>query len=291
MASITDDFKNTFRDKGKLLQQVIVITVIAYVVQNIFAHVIKVDLTLYLGLPGSFLNSVLQLWSYVSYMFLHGGLRHILFNMLILYWFGRLLQQYLGSQKVGAIYFVGGIAGGLAYVLAYSLFQILGIPMGSVLIGASAGVMAVMVATAVLLPDYVFHLFLIGPVRIKYIALTLFVLTSLLDFSWNTGGKLAHVGGAIYGWLFIAQSRKGKDISFGFYRLSKWFTGLFSGKKTKMRVVKNETRGAKRERTAKGSAHQRQRRVDEILDKISKSGYDSLTKEEKEFLFKMSNDN
>jgi membrane associated rhomboid family serine protease len=291
MASILDDFKSTFRDSSKILQQIIVITCIVFVVNNLFLNLAGIDADAWFALPGSFLKSILFIWSYVTYMFLHAGIGHILFNMLILYWFGRLLVEYLGSRKFTTVYFVGGILGGLFYVISFNVFQLLGTPMGYSLIGASAGVMSVMVATAVLLPDYEMRLFLFGNVKIKYIALVLFVLNTLLDFSFNTGGKLAHLGGALFGLLYITQLRKGVDFSINFYKLLDFLKRPFASK-PKMRVVRNEepkTRSAKRKQGM--TAQDRQRRVDEILDKIGKSGYDSLTKEEKDFLFQESNKN
>lgn len=290
MASILDDFKSTFRDSSKVLQQIIVINVIVFVVDNIISAT-GFRLKAFFGLPGNLLDSLLQFWTYVSYMFFHVGFMHILFNMLWLYWIGKILVEYLGNQKFLAIYFMGGITGGLAYVIAYSLMQS---GMYPVLVGASAGVTAVLAAVGTLLPDYQIRLFLLGNVKMKYLALGAIILTSVLDFSVNMGGKLAHLGGAAFGFIYIRQLQKGTDLAIHFYRVINFFKGFFK-RKPKMRATRggaSKTRPKTRtqQRSAGMSSADRQRKTDEILDKISKSGYDSLSKEEKEFLFKMSKD-
>ena len=210
--------------------------------------------------------------------------------MLWLYWIGKLIVEYLGIRKFATIYFMGGMLGGLAYVLAFNIFEFMGIPMGGRLIGASAGVMSVVVAAGVLLPDYEIRLFLFGNVKLKYIALASFVLTTLLDFSVNTGGKLAHAGGALFGFMYIRQLRSGTDMSINFFKFIDLLKSPFK-KKPNMRVVRDEPKKRSVPSSSKKSAissEEKQRKTDLILDKISKSGYDSLTAEEKDFLFHIS---
>lgn len=293
MASIGEDIRNTFRDKGKILQQIIVINVAIFIIDNILKFT-GFSLKSIFGLPGNFLESILYFWSYITYMFFHVGFFHILFNMLWLFWIGKILVEYLGSRKFLAVYFLGGIAGGLAYVIVYSFMSISGGPgMFPTLVGASAGVTAVLAAVGTLLPDYEIRLFLFGNVKMKYLALGAIILTSVLDFSVNMGGKLAHLGGALFGFFYIRQLQKGVDLSISFFRVIDYVKGIFQSK-PKMKAYKGgaKTKAKPKTRSQKQagsmSSNQRQQKTDEILDKISKSGYDSLSKEEKEFLFLVS---
>jgi hypothetical protein len=199
--------------------------------------------------------------------------------MLWFYWFGIIFTDFMGSKRLLYTYLIGGIAGGLLFIAFSNAFM-----PGSNLIGASAGIMAVIVATAILVPDYELHLIFFGAVKLKYLAIGAFVLTSLIDFSVNSGGKVSHIGGALYGMLYMYQYRKGTDyaeIAGNFFdRMGKLFT--FKGK-TKLKKAGGS--GIK-QKPAPGD--EKQKKIDAILDKISTSGYDALTKEEKDFLFKSS---
>ena len=203
-------------------------------------------------------------------MFVHTDLLHVLFNLLWLYWMGNIFLEYIGSRQLLFVYIMGGMCGGILFVLLSEFIN------SSFLIGASASVMAIVVAIAVLLPEYTIHLMFIGPVRLKYVALISFILTTVIDLSQNTGGKIAHVGGALFGYLYMVQYKKGNDIS-------KLFTSLF--KKSNMKVAYKKNISDDDYSINKIAL---QKRVDAILDKISKSGYESLNKEEKEVLFKAS---
>jgi len=212
-------------------------------------------------------------------MFLHYEFSHILFNLLWLYWMGRLFAEYMGEKRLIYTYIIGGFCGGLLFVLIYGV----AFPQPNLLLGASAGIMAVIVAIAALIPDYEMNLLFIGPVKLKWVALASFIITSVVDFSVNSGGKVAHIGGAFYGLLYTWQYRKGNDfvqkLSSAFSSIGSIFKGSGS-KKAKL----TGTRGGR-------ATPDKQRRIDDILDKISHSGYESLSKEEKDFLFKSSKDN
>jgi hypothetical protein len=202
--------------------------------------------------------------------------------MLWLYWFGKIFLDYLDQRKLVAIYFLGGISGAIVYVLSFNIFPAFtGMVHDSVAIGASASVMAIVISTAAYIPDYSINLFLLGRIRIKYIALAIFILTSFMDFSVNSGGKLAHMGGALFGFLYILNLRKGKDIAKGFNRIIDFLATLFKPRK-KMKVSYKRPVTDYEYNKIKSD---RQLKINQILDKISKGGYDSLTKEEKEFLF------
>ena len=208
--SIIDEIKESFR-KGTTLHKLI------YLNLGLFLAVQIVRIVLYLSnsydLFDNFLNYLAipanlevlskRPWTLVTYMFLHVDFIHILFNLLWLYWFGTLFLQELGLKKLLSTYLLGGFFGGVLYVLFYNIFPVFDQVKGnSIALGASASVMAIVVATATYQPERRMHLILIGPVKIVYIALFMFIFTSLVDFSVNTGGKIAHIGGALTGFIF-----------------------------------------------------------------------------------------
>lgn len=289
---ILDDAKRIFGSNNSL-SKIILITCITYLVTNLLQYAFPIKQ--WLALPGEPITLITRPWSVVTYMFLHAGFFHILFNMLWLYWMGKLLIEYLGDKRFTTAYFMGGIAGGLTYFISYNLISLSGSAhMGFMLLGASAGVMSVVFAVATLLPEYEIMLFLFGRVKMKYVALGALILTSIIDFSVNMGGKLAHIGGAAFGYIFIKKLQSGQDWSVWFHGMVQWIISPFAGKK-KMRVVPNQQKtGARRTATqpqpksAGLTAQERQQKIDAILDKISQSGYDSLSESEKEFLFKAS---
>jgi len=259
------------------------VNVIVFVVANIL-HAIPAtrEYIAYVSLPGTFSQLLRQPWSLFTYMFVHIEFWHIVSNMLWLYWMGIIFTDFLGKKRLVYTYILGGIAGGLLYVTVTTLTT----PFASLerLMGASAGVMAIIVAIAILVPDYELMLLFFGRVKLKYLAIAAFILTSIIDFNQNTGGKVSHIGGAIYGAVFLWQYRKGVDISGGFGNFIESIGSLFTRRKRRTaKPLKNKA--------SNSGARDRQKRIDEILDKISRSGYDSLTKEEKEFLFKASKGN
>jgi len=247
----------------------------------------------YLAVPANLEVLARRPWTLVSYMFLHVDFIHILFNLLWLYWFGTVFLQELGLKKLLSTYLLGGLAGGILYVISYNLFPVFeGVRNESIALGASASVMAVVVAAATYQPDRRMHLILIGPVKIVYIALIMFILTSMVDFSVNTGGKIAHIGGALTGFLFAYYYRRGKDITKGFDRFMDSVATWFKPGKERLKVTYK--RSDQQRRPADDLEYNKQKveeqkEIDRILDKISKAGYDSLSAREKEMLFKMGN--
>jgi len=234
----------------------------------------------YLLLPAYLPKLLYRFWTPFTYMFMHAGIFHILFNMLWLYWMGQIFEEYLGNKRTIGLYLFGGLAGGLLFVACYNLipaFTSVNAAANGVVVGASASVMAIIIATATLLPNYTIQLILIGPVKLKWIALFYIVIDFLGIASANAGGEIAHLGGALFGFIYIKQVQRGHDWIGG---ISKLFAP-----KPKLKVVSNS--GAPR----KTSGAPRQEDVDRILDKISGSGYDSLTRQEKETLFRASNNN
>jgi len=234
----------------------------------------------YLFLPASLPKLLRHFWTPFTYMFMHAGVMHILFNMAWLYWMGQIFEEFLGNKRTIGLYLLGGLTGGVLFVACYNLLpaftNVQAAAFGSV-VGASASVMAVVIATATLLPNYTIGLFLIGPVKLKYLALFMVIIDFILIAEENPGGEIAHLGGALFGFIYIKQMQRGNDWILGINKLFE--------RKPKMKVVANN--GSQR----KASGAPRQEDIDRILDKISGSGYDSLTRQEKETLFRASNNN
>jgi membrane associated rhomboid family serine protease len=235
-----------------------------------------------LALPADPQEWLYQPWAMFTYMFLHSDFFHLLFNLLLLFWMGKLYTEYLGNRRLWGTYLLGGISGGVFYMLAYNLLPVF---VGGIedlrLIGASAAVIAVMVAIATLLPEYTVHLLLIGPVRLKFVALTAVLLYFISIPFGNAGGQIAHLGGAFAGWLSVVQLRKGRDLTAFMRALEK----LGTGRRHLTVVRRSDLSNDERHRQ---EAVASQELVDRILDKINKTGFDSLTKSEKEILYRAS---
>ncbi|RKR85289.1 membrane associated rhomboid family serine protease [Mucilaginibacter gracilis] len=230
----------------------------------------------YLALPSSLPKLLTRFWTPVTYMFMHDGIFHILFNMLWFFWIGQIFEEYLGGKKLLTIYFFGGLAGAFFYVAAYNLFPLFSeVKAVSTVVGASACVMATIVGTATLLPNYSIYLMFLGEVKLKWIAIVYVVFDFLSIVGPNAGGELAHLGGALIGFIYVRQLNRGNDWGDGISKLFK--------SRSKLKVVVKNSAGSV-------SSKPRQDEIDNILDKISKVGYDSLSKQEKETLFRASKD-
>lgn len=223
-----------------------------------------------LSMPAYYEALPFKFWTIFTYMFTQKGFFHLLFNMLWLYWLGLIFLDFLNKRQFIFTYLAGGLMGAALYLLAFNFIPALsGNVQNSILLGSSASVMAVVVATATLVPNFTIQLLLLGSVKLKYLALAYFVL-DLVGIGSEPGGSIAHIGGAILGFVYIRQLNGGTDFSTIFKR------------KSKLKVVKNK-QAETRQLTIPD-----QEAIDRILDKISQSGYDSLTKGEKEQLFKAS---
>jgi membrane associated rhomboid family serine protease len=289
---IWDDIKLTFRN-GSNLTRLIYINIAVFVLMTLVAvagflmnnpEISDKALDIF-SVPASLNALLLRPWTLITYMFTHKGVWHILFNMLWLYSFGRIFLEYLDGRKLVAVYLLGGISGALVYIFSFNIFPAFtGVVADSVAIGASASVMAVVIAIAAYVPDYTVQLILLGRIKIKYLALAIFIFTSVMDFSINSGGKLAHIGGAIFGYFYTMNLRHGRDMGKGFNKILDFFVTMFKPRK-KLKVTHKKA-ATEYDYNAIKANHQKQ--INHILDKISKGGYDSLTKEEKETLFKES---
>lgn len=292
MGNFVSDLKNNFR-RGNISLQLIYINVGIFVVTtliSVFLMLFNWDATFwlqYLELPAWLPLFLKQPWSLVTYMFLHAGALHLLFNMLWLYWFGQLFLSLYSSRHFRGLYILGGLCGGLLYMLAYNVFPYFSNYLyGSFLLGASASVLAIVVATAVRSPEYRVNFMFVGAVRLKYVALFVVLTDLLFVTSGNGGGHIAHLGGALAGWWFARSLQKGTDIT-GW--INKVFDALSGGIKLKRPAKKPKMKVEKGGRTADYDFNARKKQqseeIDRILDKLKKSGYSSLTTEEKKRLF------
>jgi membrane associated rhomboid family serine protease len=300
-SSILDEFKNAFKRNDNSLIKIILINLIVFlglIVIEVFSFLLGATgihewVLLQLMLPSALGSFAVKPWTLITYFFTHEGFFHFAFNMLWLYWFGKLIMEYLGSKKLTTIYVLGGIVGGLTYILFYNLIPVFAdqVLYGRML-GASAGVYAVVVAAATLMPNYTFFLILIGPVKIKYIALFYVILSFAQTTGTNAGGNLAHLGGAFIGYLFISQMQKGVDLGKPVTKTLDFFRNFFTPKSNiKVTYSRNNQKASPKEKNTRFAPTPRkanQDEIDVILDKISETGYESLSKEEKQMLFNAS---
>lgn len=288
MATIITDLKEGFR-RGSLHIRLIYINTavfffatLAEVVCRLFNRSLA-DVFQWVELPASLPRLALQPWSLLTYMFMHGGVLHLLFNMLWLYWFGTLFLSFFSAKHLRGLYLLGGICGGVLYIAAYNLFPYFH-PLTdySFMLGASASVLAIVAATAYREPNYPIRLLLFGTVRLKYLALIVIGTDLLFITSGNAGGHIAHLGGALAGLWFAAGLNRGTDIV-------KWINQALDAvssptrRKPKMKVHRSGGRQQDYDYNARKKAQSDE--VDRILDKLKKSGYESLTTEEKKSLF------
>jgi len=293
--------KNIFLGKNVLSRLILINTVIFLLtaVVHLFTWLFGIHgpygltvLGSFLALPSDLHKLTLMPWTIFTYMFLHEGLFHWLFNMIMLYFGGILFTEYLSQRKLLRTYLFGGLAGALFFVAAFNLFPVFApVRQNAVALGASASILAIIVAISTYVPNYTVHLFLLGRVKLKWLAVG-FVLLDILSIPANNpGGHIAHLGGALYGFLWAFSLRGGKDFFqiFDHIRMTN-----FNLKKRKYKKFDTTRPASGRPMTDEEYNRKKaatQAEIDRILDKISRSGYSSLTKAEKELLFKSSNKN
>lgn len=302
-----DDVKQFFR-RSSVLKKLIIINVAVFVLVNIvnlFFWLFGVTnhpqglpgvslLAYYLSVPSS-IDALLQRpWSIFTYMFLHEGFLHILFNMIVLYFGGRIFMEYLSDRKLLSTYIIGGLTGALFYIAAFNFFPVFRESLSySVALGASASVLAVLVAVSTYVPEYSVILFLFGRVKLKYLALIIVLIDFLSIMGNNSGGHIAHIGGAFWGFIYVFAMKRGKDLTLNFGQMNfKKFFSFFTKPKDQSPYRSSFDKG--RPMTDEEYNEQKnhdQEKIDHILEKISRSGYSSLTKQEKELLFQSSKKN
>jgi membrane associated rhomboid family serine protease len=242
----------------------------------------------YIGLSNSFGDLLQKPWTIISYSFFHSSFFHILFNMLMLNFVGKLFSTFFTQKQLLSLYVLGGIFAGIIYIASYYFFPLLA-NQHTILVGASASVMAILVATTTYQPDMDIRLALIGNVKLWHIAIVFLILDFIQLPLENTGGHLSHLGGALFGFIYIKALQNGTDLGSGLNAVLNGFANLFSPKKSSpFTKIHRNPKSAKPTKTSGKivTKDKTQQQIDEILDKISQSGYDSLTADEKEFLFK-----
>lgn len=290
--AIIDEIKQSFRE-GSTLTRLIYINLGVFIAVNLVKAILFLanayprfgGFLAQLAVPADLSVLVRRPWTLFTYMFTHEGFIHILFNLLWLYWFGKVFLEYFDGKKLVGVYLFGGLSGAALYITAFNLLPVFSQDLHlAIALGASASVTAVAIAIAAYVPNYTWNLLFLGRVKIVWVAIALFIISSLIEFSENTGGKIAHIGGAIFGYLYTVRYKQGKDMTRGLNRLLEKIFAWFKPK-PKIRVThrKTETDMDYNERKA-----EEQKEIDRILDKIAKSGYSSLTAREKEILFRQS---
>ncbi len=246
-------------------------------------------LTEWLSFPKDLLDFAIRPWSIITYAFMHAGIFHILSNMIILYFSGQFFLTFYSPKRLVNFYILGAIFGALIFSLSYNIFPAFQGTGKSYLIGASASVMAVLVGVATKAPNMQVRLSIFGNLKLWWIASFLVVVDFIQIPFGNPGGHLAHLGGALLGYIYTKQLDKGNDIGAWIEDSINWFSNFFkTSKSPKMKTVHKSKTKAKSQKSTPNKA--KQEKVDQILDKISKSGYDSLTKAEKDFLFNAGKD-
>ena len=297
--SFLDEFKMAWKKPDNGLIQIILINGIVFILINVIRVFTNISgnqemynwILEQIALPSDISAFLVKPWTIITYFFTHEGFFHILFNMLFFYWFGRIIYEFLGNNKLINLYVMGGLIGGLFYILIYNLIPFYQTRVqSSILLGASAGVFAVVVGAATFMPNYTFFLLFLGPIKIKYIAIFYVLLSFFQIDGSNAGGDLSHLGGALIGFLYIQQLKKGNDFGQPIVSLIQFIKSLFV-RKPKIKVSYKSPRTdkkAKGQGKSESSKSVQQDEIDVILDKISEGGYESLSKEEKEKLFNAS---
>lgn len=296
--SVLDDFKLHVVHSSNTLNHLLAINIAAFVLFKLLWVILQlftinalpyeriINLFYFPSSPVAFL---FKPWTLITYQFMHAGFFHLLFNMIMLYFAGRIFREYLGDKKLLSVYLIGGICGAVLFMLAYQFFPLFAqARSSSVVLGASASVLAVLTAAGTLLPRYTVHLMFLGPVRLVYIVLFLVVVDFLSLAGGNAGGSFAHLGGVIWGFTYIKTLQSGTDLGAWLNNLLDKIKGLFTRRRPKPKInYYNENPRIKKP----GKRVITQEEVDLILDKIAQSGYDSLTQHEKDVLFQASKEN
>ena len=263
---------NLFISGLNILEKIIFLNVAIYLAPFLINTILflfnikNIDLIKWFTIDADFGQLIFKPWSIITYGFLHGSFSHIFWNMIILYYFGKILNNLFGDKLLKKLYLSGIVAGGLTYVISYNVFPVFrGVE--SVMIGASAGVMSVLFYLASYSPQMGIRIFFFD-IKIIYIALFLFFYDIVQIPLNNSGGHIAHIGGAIWGYYYCISNNKGEDFTQSIFNIFK------TTKKKNTKATQNNNNFD-------------QKKIDSILDKISDSGYDSLTKKEKEYLFKV----
>lgn len=289
--SIAEDVQRAFQT-GNMVIRILILNIAVYMVTALFEAFFpswSQTVMSWIALPGSPATLLTRPWTLITHMFIHAGFWHMAWNMLMFYWFGTIVGDLLGDRRILPVYILGGLTGALAYILSYQLLP----SVGSMALGASAAVLALVFTAVATAPDYNMRLILLGDVKIKYIGLFILFFDLIgVRGNINSGGHIAHLGGAMFGFLFVYFLRNGTDITDFVYRIQQFFKRERKpSRQRKSSPLRVEYKAGPKYRGADirpNAATQMQHEVDRILDKIKVSGYESLTDEEKETLYKAS---
>jgi membrane associated rhomboid family serine protease len=289
--SLLEDLKLQFKI-GDVLTKLIFWNIAFFAIPSVVFGIlplfkINIDYLSYVSLSSNPNDLLLKPWSIFSYAFCHSSILHILFNLIMLNFAGRLFLIFFNQKQLLSLYFVGSLFAGFVFLLSYMFFPALA-NVNTVLVGASASVMAILFATVTYSPFMNIRLLLFGNVKLWHIALILIVIDLFQLPRENTGGHLAHMGGAFFGYIYIILLKKGIHICNWFTTVLDFFSSIFGSRKSKpFKKIHRTYKVPVEKRASKIVTKDKvQQQIDEILDKISQSGYDSLSSEEKEFLFK-----
>lgn len=286
--NIIDDLKLQYKVGGIVIKFIfwnVALFVIPWLIFSILSLVgINIDYMQYVSLSSNPSQLLWKPWSLVTYAFFHTGIMHILFNLIVLNFSGRLFMTYFTGKQLVGLYFLSAIFAGIVYI---SVFYILNI--SAPIIGASAAIMAILVATTTYNPLMELRLFIIGNVKLWHVTGVIILVELMQIRSENMGGHISHLAGAFFGFIFIKLLQNGTDISKIVSSFLDFFTNLFRKQKATpfKKVHKNYNKPLEKSVSKIITKDKSQQQIDEILDKISQSGYDSLNKEEKEFLFRV----
>ncbi len=296
MADLLNSLKFRFKS-GNITLRLVYINVALFLIVALIGVVFKLfklnhlSLTPWFAMPSNPAKLLTHIWTLITYMFFHERFFHLLFNMLMLFWFGQIFSTYYSEKQLLSLYLFGGLMGAAFFFVMYNTLPLfstpnaIGISMNkiSLLMGASGSIIAILVASAMRAPNMEMRLLLLGNVKLKWIALVLVGMSLFGMTSHNAGGEMAHLGGAFAGYLFIVSNKKGKDITFFIQKFISFIVNLFKKKPKKAKVKYHAQRMSPEEYNQSKANNEKE--IDRILDKIKASGYESLSSDEKKRLF------
>ena len=308
MNDIISRLKANFKS-GNTLIKLIYLNVglfIFCVLLEIIANLMGVDIERFFELfeaPSNFHYWLYHPWCLLTYMFMHAGVTHILFNMIALYWFGSLFLKYYSQQQLVATYVISGLGGAIIFALAYNIFPLYADEVGSAhLLGASASIMGITIAAALRAPNVELRLLFLGNIKVKWLAAIMVAISFFGITKGNAGGEISHLGGALFGYLYVLSLRRGLDLGRPVTQAINWMVNLFKPHHPDEVKYKPVFRSSKHKKRSKNSTpdvetprftdeeYNKEKAennavVDAILEKVKRSGYDSLSEKEKRILF------
>lgn len=268
-----------------IAEKLIAVNVLIFILDGLSGALLGYSFSQWFHLPKDFFEFLMQPWSLVTYSFFHAGFSHIFWNMMVLYFASRIFLNLFDAQRFINVYFLGLMLGGLVFLLSYNVFPTL-VNSNTALIGASAGVNAILIFVCTYLPNQEVRVIFFN-IKLWYIGAALVIKDLvMIGMGENIGGGMAHLGGAFLGYMYARQLFKGNDIGSGFTKLRNAIANLFKPREKKAPLKTVYRKKASTSSRQDYDRQAKQRKIDAILDKISKSGYESLSKDEKDFLFK-----